>query len=224
MADYSGALLILHSPTDAVVSVDQARIIYESARHPKSFIALDGADHLLTNKADARFVADIVSTWVDRYVCQTCAVDGTSATPQEGVVLVRDTGTPYHQEVLAGRHVLASDEPERVGGGDVGPSPYDLLLAALGSCTSMTLRMYATRKDWPLEGITVRLSHDRIHAEDCETCEEKEGRVDRLTCDITLAGPLEEDQRARLLEIANRCPVHKTLKARADIATRLVDG
>jgi uncharacterized OsmC-like protein len=138
-------------------------------------------------------------------------------------VIVRGGATGFAQEIEAGRHRLVADEPAEAGGGtDAGPSPYDLLLAALGACTSMTVSMYARRKRWPLEGVTVRLRHARIHAEDCAECETKEGMLDRIEREITLTGPLDAEQRGRLLEIANRCPVHRTLVSEIDIRTRLV--
>ncbi len=136
-------------------------------------------------------------------------------------VIVTGGATGFAQEIETGRHRLRADEPVEAGGTDAGPSPYDLLLAALGACTSMTLSMYARRKQWPLEGITVRLQHMRIHAQDCAECETKEGRLDRIEREISLTGPLSTEQRARLLEIANRCPVHRTLVSEIDIRTRL---
>lgn len=138
-----------------------------------------------------------------------------------GIVIVRGDATGFAQEIEAGRHKLVADEPIEAGGTDSGPSPYDLLLAALGACTSMTISMYARRKRWPLEHVTVRLRHAKIHAEDCAECETKEGMLDRIEREIGLSGPLDAEQRARLLEIANRCPVHRTLVSEIDIRTRL---
>ena len=137
------------------------------------------------------------------------------------IVVVRGSAAGFTQEVEAGRHRLAADEPVAAGGADAGPSPYELLLAALGACTSMTLAMYARRKQWPLERVTVRLEHARIHAQDCAECDTKEGMLDRIEREISLTGPLSAEQRARLLEIANRCPVHRTLVSEIDIRTRL---
>ena len=137
-------------------------------------------------------------------------------------VIVRGGATGLAQGIETGRHRLGADEPVEAGGADAGPSPYELLLAALGACTSMTLSMYARRKQWPLEGVTVRLEHAKIHAQDCAECETKEGMLDRIERDISLAGPLTAEQRARLLEIANRCPVHRTLVSEIDIRTRLL--
>ena len=137
-------------------------------------------------------------------------------------VIVRGHGSGFAQEILAGRHRLHADEPVFAGGGDTGPSPYELLLAALGACTSMTLGMYARRKAWPLEDITVHLRHSKIHAVDCAECETKEGMLDRIERDIQVGGPLDDEQRAKLLEIADKCPVHRTLTSEVQIRTRML--
>ena len=136
-------------------------------------------------------------------------------------VTVHGAAAGFAQEITVGKHRLSGDEPVSDGGGDTGPNPYDLLLAALGSCTSMTVAMYARRKQWPLQAVTVRLRHSKIHAADCESCETREGLLDHIDRDVELAGPLSEEQRARLLEIANKCPVHRTLTSEIDIQTRL---
>jgi uncharacterized OsmC-like protein/pimeloyl-ACP methyl ester carboxylesterase len=218
IGNLDAALLVMHSPTDKVVGVDQARQIFQQARHPKSFVALDGADHLLTRATDAAFVASMVSVWADRYVSEDAA-PAPAPEGEEGAVVVAENGHgPYGQNIVSGRHVLAADEPEPVGL-DTGPSPYDLLLAGLGACTSMTLRMYADRKDLPLERVTVSLRHSRTHAEDCIDCETKEGRLDRIERVITLEGDLDEDQQQRLHEIADRCPVHRTLQSEVVVDT-----
>ncbi|MBP2471208.1 putative redox protein [Crossiella equi] len=205
-------LLVLHSPTDNTVSLDHARRLFELARHPKSFLALDGADHRLTNPADATFAATMIATWATRHLPQL-------PRSVEGHVRVAENGTgPFGQTVTAGRHVLPADEPVPVGR-DTGLAPYDLLLAALGACTSMTLRMYADRKQLPLEHVSVALRHSRVHAKDCADCETRQGKLDRIERTITLTGDLTEEQRARLLEIADRCPVHRTLHSEIIIDT-----
>jgi putative redox protein len=139
-------------------------------------------------------------------------------------VIVRGGGSGFSQEVRVDGHRLTADEPPAAGGTDTGPSPYDLLLAALGTCTSMTLAMYARRKGWALEGVVVRLRHEKIHAQDCAECETQEGKIDRIEREITLEGPLGGEERARLLEIADRCPVHRTLVSEVSIRTRLTEG
>ena len=214
------ALLILHSPRDEVVDIDHARRIYQAAVHPKSYISLDDADHLLTRREDAIYVADLIASWSSRYLPEETPEETQAG--HEGVVRVVEQAGSYTQEIQAGGHSLTADEPLSLGGADLGPSPYDLLLSALGACTSMTLRMYANHKGWPLEGVSVELTHTKIHAEDCDSCEEKQGRVDRIERRIHVDGDLSEDQRQRLLEIANRCPVHRTLVGEKEILSRLV--
>lgn len=216
------ALLVFHSPRDATVSIDNATKIFMAAKHPKSFVSLDDADHLLTRKEDADYVAAVLAAWASRYLGAPVAEPRPDAAPEPGTVTVRETGEGrFTQEVLAGRHRLRADEPPSFGGDDTGPSPYELLLAALGACTSMTLRLYAGQKGWPLESVTVRLRHEKVHATDCAECETREGRIDRIEREIELSGALDEAQRARLLKIANRCPVHRTLRSEVWIATRL---
>lgn len=221
------ALLVMHSPTDETVGIDNARVIFDAARHPKSFVSLDGADHLLTRAADARFTASVLAAWASRYLPETPEPHSTaSRSPtvkggEPGLVVVSENGRgPYGQRITAGRHVLSADEPQPVGH-DTGPTPYDLLLAGLGACTSMTLRMYATRKQWPLETVTVSLRHSRIHATDCAECTTQTGELDRVNRTIRLTGDLDASQRQRLLEMADRCPVHRTLHGEADVRTVL---
>jgi uncharacterized OsmC-like protein/fermentation-respiration switch protein FrsA (DUF1100 family) len=223
------ALLVFHAPKDDVVGIDHARRIFEAARHPKSFITLHDADHLLTAPADSAYVADVVAAWATRYLDpppskpKDATSDGTAAR-DEGVVEVAEASPgPVAQEIRAGRHTIRSDEPKGVGG-DTGATPYDLLLAALGACTSMTIRMYAERKEWPLERVSVHLSHDRVHSEDCEDCESGAGMVDRIERTIDLTGQLSAEQRERLLQIAEKCPVHRTLTEGGHIVTRLSDS
>jgi uncharacterized OsmC-like protein/alpha-beta hydrolase superfamily lysophospholipase len=208
-------LLVIQAPGDEVVSFGNARVIFEAARYPKSFISLDGADHGLTRPADARYAASIVTAWAARYLP---APDGSgSGTSPAGparhdVVVVTESGaSPYGQRITAGGHQLAADEPAAVGGADSGPTPYDLLLAGLGACTAITVRMYADRRGWPLHQTTVRLRHRRIHAGDCASCETPTGQLDQIEREMLFEGELTGEQRARLLAIAERCPVHRTL-------------
>ena len=218
VADLRKALLILHSPTDDTVSIDNASRIFLAARHPKSFVSLAGADHLLSKKSDAAYVANVIAAWAERYF--EAPVERSDEQMEAGIVLVRETGDgKFQQEVLSGPHRFLADEPVKVGGQDSGPGPYDLLLAGLGACTSMTLRLYADSKKLPLKRVTVRLTHNKIHAEDCLNCETKEGMVDRIDRTITFEGALDADQRKRLLEIADKCPVHRTLKSEIEIRT-----
>jgi putative redox protein len=194
--------------------------------HPKSFISLDQADHLLSNKADANYVADTLAAWASRYLDlvegEEARWRGEAPNVAKGEVLATVLDHKFLTGLHSDSHHLLADEPTDSGGSNLGPSPYDLLLMALGACTSMTLRMYAEHKQLPLEDVQVRLNHERIHAEDCEECEDREGRVDRLTRHISLEGDLSEEQRHRLLEIAERCPVHRTLENHPVIASHLM--
>jgi putative redox protein len=212
------ALLVFHSPTDDIVGIENATYIFTAAKHPKSFVSLAGADHLLSRRSDATYVANVIRAWAERYLD---IVDTAPDLPSEAGVTVQETRAGrFQQEVRTGRHRFLADEPvDAAGGLDSGPGPYDLLLAGLGACTSMTLRLYAERKALLLDQVTVRLGHSRIHAVDCENCETKEGMIDRIDRVITLAGDLNEEQRKRLLEIADKCPVHRTLTSEIDIRT-----
>ncbi|MEM1092977.1 MAG: bifunctional alpha/beta hydrolase/OsmC family protein [Bacteroidota bacterium] len=222
------ALLIFHAPGDATVEVENARLIYDAARHPKSFVSLDGADHLLSRPADAEYVGQVLAAWGRKYlpVGKTTSVNvGSDATaaPVDGVTVTIGT-SGFKSEVRAGRHRFIADEPPSIPGGtDEGPTPYDLLAAALGTCTAMTLRMYADHKGWPLEGVAVHLKSATIHAADCVHCltEDPEAKVFQITRTLTLTGPLDAKQRQRLKEIADRCPVHRTLEAEIDVVTEL---
>jgi putative redox protein len=217
--DLDRALLICHAPRDEVVGIEHAAALFQAARHPKSFLSLDTADHLLSKQRDAVYAARAIAAWAARYL--DLPEPETFPPLARGAVRVEEVARPYTQRVRTGRHVLAADEPTEVGGADAGPGPYDYLLAALGACTSMTLRMYADKKQWPLEGVAVDLAHAKIHAEDCADCETKEGQIDRIERVVSLRGELDAEQRARLLEIADRCPVHRTLTGEIKIDTRL---
>jgi uncharacterized OsmC-like protein/alpha/beta superfamily hydrolase len=216
------ALLVMHSPTDDTVEIDNARRIFDTARHPKSFVSLDGADHLLTRPTDVRFAASVIAAWASRYVDDDpVAGSSGSAGAEQGAVLVSENGHGrYGQRIEVGQHVLLADEPAPVGQ-DTGVSPYDLLLAGLGACTSMTLRVYADRKQWPLEKVSVSLHPSRIHASDCADCTTATGQLDRIRRVIHIEGDLDTEQRRRLLEIADRCPVHRTLHSEVDVRTTL---
>jgi len=217
------ALLVMHSPTDDTVGIDNATRIFVTARHPKSFVSLSGADHLLGNRRDSAYIADMISAWATRYVeLATASLAETTDKPRQ--VVVRETrNSKFQNTVTVGPHRLLADEPHSVGGDDSGPGPYDFLLAGLGACKSMTMRLYAERKSFPLERATVTLNHAKIHAEDCAECETKEGLLDQIDVAIGLEGPLDADQRQRILEIADKCPVHRTLTSEIRIVTRAAD-
>jgi putative redox protein len=204
-------VLVLHAPADPVVSAHEASRVFAGVRHPKSFIALDGVDHAVSDPHQARRVARLITAWAEPYLPEPAVAP--LVDPREAVV-VTDAGTGrYTQRITAGHHVLTTDEPVSVGGADAGPNPYELLLAALGACTSMTLRMYADRKGVPLRRTTVRLRHDRVHAKDCAQTEQRIGMLSRIRREITMEGPLTDEDRERLVEIADRCPVHRTLSS-----------
>ena len=218
LANLRKELLIFHSPTDDTVGIENASHIFTAAKHPKSFVSLAGADHLLSQKSDAVYVANVIAAWAERYLDRPA--ERSEAELEIGAVLVRETGGgKFQQEIMSGPHRFLADEPVKVGGLDSGPGPYDLLLAGLGACTSMTLRLYADAKKLPLERVSVRLSHNKIHADDCANCETKTGMVDHIDRTITIEGALDDAQRKRLMEIADKCPVHRTLESEIDILT-----
>ncbi len=221
------ALLIFHGPRDKTVGIENAGAIFQAAKHPKSFVSLDDADHLLSRRADAIYVADVISAWAARYLASTEEAEQRepALTAKPGTIVVAETGEGKFAQAISigGRHDLRADEPVTYGGTDTGGSPYDLLLASLGACTSMTLRMYAERKRLPLERVSVTLSHDKIHAEDCGNCETETGKIDRIQRRIDITGALTPDQRARLMQIADMCPVHRTLHSEVLVETRVSD-
>ncbi|WP_336921299.1 bifunctional alpha/beta hydrolase/OsmC family protein [Aquipuribacter sp. SD81] len=248
VGDLDAALLVLHSPLDEEVGVDNAARIFAAARHPRSYVSLDDADHLLSRREDSLYAADVISAWASRYVPVTPpqrTVSGTStaSAPSEGTtgrpgaapadpakatsageVVVTETGEgPFAQEVRAGRHVWTLDEPPDVPGGtDTGPTPYDQLLAGLGACTAMTLRMYADRKKWPLRKVTVRLTQEHRHGDDATACVAgQDGCAREFDRVVDVEGDLDEEQRGRLLEIADKCPVHRTLEQGVTVRTSL---
>ena len=218
------ALLVFHSPRDSIVDIDNAARIFMAARHPKSFVSLDAADHLLSRRSDAFYVATVLAAWAGRYLDAGAAPAEEPASDGWNVTVTETGENPFAQTVRAGRHSLRADEPARYGGGDTGPAPYDLLLAALGACSAMTVRLYADRKQIPLDRVTVRLSHAKIHAEDCADCETTQGSIDRIEREIELVGALGDLEREQLLAVANKCPVHRTLHAEVKIPTRLRDA
>jgi len=220
------ALLIFHAPEDSYVGIDNAGNIFQAAKHPKSFVSLFGADHLLTKKADANYVAEVIATWAGRYI------EGNGAAHPEtalqlgaGETLVMENGKgKFSQYVNSGGHILVADEPESVGGENTGPTPYDFLLTALGACSTMTMRIYADFKKLPLERVAVKLSHQKIHAEDCADCETKGGKLDEIFKEIEIIGDdLTEENRQSIKAIASKCPVHRTLISEVKIRTKLMN-
>ncbi|MDP1585710.1 MAG: bifunctional alpha/beta hydrolase/OsmC family protein [Bradyrhizobium sp.] len=218
------ALLIMHSPTDDTVGIDNATKIFVAAKHPKSFVSLAGADHLLSGKRDAAYVAGVIAAWAERYVDLALPEQAPASGNAPRKVVVSETRNgKFQQTVSVGPHRMVADEPVAVGGDDSGPGPYDYLLAGLGACTSMTMRMYADRKSLPLDRVTVTLDHRKIHAEDCAECETKVGMLDQIDRVITIEGALDAEQRAKLMEIADKCPVHRTLTSEIRIVTQAGD-
>ncbi len=217
------ALLVFHSPVDATVGVENAANIFQAAKHPKSFVSLDDADHLLSRREDAAYVADVIAAWAARYICSGGTAETAAAvTAQPGTVVVTETGQGKFANAISvgGRHSLLADEPADYGGTETGPTPYDLVLAGLGACKTMTMRMYAERKGFPLERAQVTLKHDKIHAEDCVECETKDGRIDRIKAEIEVIGDMDADTRQKIADIAEKCPVHRTLQSEVIIESR----
>ncbi|EAR14527.1 bifunctional alpha/beta hydrolase/OsmC family protein [Robiginitalea biformata] len=212
------ALLLLHSPQDTIVGIDQAERLYRAARHPKSFITLDGADHLLSLPSDARYAGSVIASWAARYTVQP---DQPPLKTEQQVVASLEADAGFTTKMLVGNHRMLADEPESFGGRDLGPSPYELVAAGLSACTAMTLQMYAKRKKWDLQHVEVHTSHGKEHALDCDQCESGEARIDTFRREIRITGDLDEKQVQKLLEIADKCPVHRTLHGPVQILTRL---
>ncbi|WP_061020260.1 bifunctional alpha/beta hydrolase/OsmC family protein [Bradyrhizobium sp. CCH5-F6] len=218
------ALLVMHSPVDDTVGIDNATKIFVAAKHPKSFVSLDHADHLLTKPTDALYAADVIAAWASRYIDAAKPAKAMDLPEAPRKVVVQETRkSKFNQTITVGPHHLVADEPVAAGGADAGPGPYDLLLAGLGACTSMTMRLYADRKSLPLERVTVSLKHSKIYAKDCEECETREGMLDQIERDITMDGVLDAEQRKKLMEIADKCPVHRTLTSEIRIVTKAVE-
>lgn len=213
------ALLIMHAPLDNIVEIDNASALFLAAKHPKSFVSLDKADHLLSDEQDSLYAGRLLAAWASRYLPQREAGSELSAEP--GSVVARTAGDGFYTELATGEHVLVADEPATVGGSNLGPSPYELLSAALASCTTMTLQMYARFKKLDLRSVTVRVIHDKIHADDCAGCETSVGKIDEFRRELTLEGDLDDAQRERMLQIADRCPVHQTLHSEVKVRTSL---
>ena len=215
------ALLVLHAPLDATVGVENATQIFMAAKHPKSFVTLDDADHLVSRPEDAEYAAEVISAWAGRYLDLKPPAPPPGA--PEGIVRVSEADAAgFLQDVNSGpEHHTLADEPLAYGGTNKGMTPYGFLSAGLGACTSMTIRMYARRKKWPLDHVSVDVSHDKVHAQDADNGEGF--RIDTFRREIRLEGDLDDAQRARLLEIADRCPVHRTLEHGAQVETVLIE-
>ncbi|MFC1821803.1 alpha/beta fold hydrolase [Thermodesulfobacteriota bacterium] len=216
------ALAVFHSPRDEMVDIQNARDIFDAAQEPKTFVSLDQADHLLSKRSDSLYAGSVLAAWARKYL-KLPETPPRQRDLHDNRIMVQTGKTGYQTEIIANEHRLIADEPIAVGGGNTGPTPYDYLVAGLGACTSMTIRMYADRKKWPLEAIVVRLRHKKIHSGDCQDCNIEGAKIDHIEREIELLGSLEEKQRARLLEIADRCPVHRTLKSEMIIDSRLKD-
>ena len=217
------ALLVFHSPVDATVGVENAANIFQAAKHPKSFVSLDDADHLLSRKEDAAYVANVIAAWAVRYICSDgTAETGAAVTAQPGTVVVTETGQGKFANAISvgGQHSLLADEPADFGGTNTGPTPYDLVLAGLGACKTMTMRMYAERKGFPLDRAQVTLKHDKIHADDCAACETEDGRIDHIEAEIEVIGDMDAETRQKIADIAEKCPVHRTLQSEVIIESR----
>ncbi len=213
------ALLIMHAPLDDVVDIDNASALFAAAKHPKSFVSLDTADHLLSREADSQYAGRVLASWASRYLPES---KGSEALPAADAAVVAITSAGgFRTDVRLGDHAIVADEPLAVGGTGLGPTPYDLLSAALATCTSMTLLMYARHKKLKFESATVRVEHDKIHARDCEDCESGTGKIDEFRRTISLEGDLSDAERKRMLEIADRCPVHLTLHGETKVRSAL---
>jgi len=213
------ALLVMHAPLDDIVAIDNAAALFGAAKHPKSFVSLDKADHLLSSNDDSLYAGRVLAAWATRYLPPK--EEAAQLAASDGEVVARTRGDGFRTEVRAGKHRLVADEPAGVGGTDLGPTPYDLLSAALATCTTMTLKMYASHKKLRLRSTTVRVTHGKVHAEDCADCESDSGKIDQFRREVSFDGDLSEQELARMLEIADRCPVHKTLHGEVKVRTTL---
>lgn len=221
-ANLKKPLLVMHSPIDQTVGIKNAQNIFLAAKHPKSFISLDQADHLLTSKKDSAYVANTIAAWSARYLPEQEATVNDS----EGV-LVRETGKgKFQNEVIVGQHQLLADEPASFGGTNTGPTPYEYVAAGLGACTNMTLRLYTQRKGWDIGEFSVVVTHNKVHAQECEACDEetkaKGGKVDVFHRTITVPQNIDPEIADKLLAIADKCPVHRTLHNKSTISSELV--
>jgi len=219
VSHFDKALLVMHSPQDTTVGIKNAEEIYKAARHPKSFVSIDGADHLLMNKQDSLYVGNVIAGWVNRYVT---IIDKEPLKTNHQVVasLAKEDG--FTTAMKVGNHLITADEPKSYGGNDFGPSPYELVSAGLSACTAMTIQMYVKRKGWDLKNVEVHTSYSKSHAADCKNCDDDSAKIDTFDRDIKLTGDLDDKQIQRILQIADKCPVHKTLHNDTQVITKLV--
>ncbi|MEZ5472821.1 MAG: bifunctional alpha/beta hydrolase/OsmC family protein [Marinicella sp.] len=218
------ALLVMHSPIDDTVSIDEAEKIYVAAKHPKSFVSLDDANHLLTNKKDATYAAKVIATWAERFIEPVLTHQPEKISVPEGDVRVTEINHKFQCDVQTASHQWIADEPTKVGGDDNGPDPYQHLLAGLGACTMMTMRMYANMKKIPMDNAVVTLTHSREHGEDCHSCDKQYPKIDVINRTISFEGDLSQEQIDKLMVIADKCPVHRTLHNKIEVRTKLDDA
>ncbi len=217
LKDIKKSLLIMHSPQDEIVSINHAEELYKAAWHPKSFVSLDGANHMLSSKEDSHYVGSVISAWASKYLKE----EELPELETDHEVMANLGATGYTTQIIAGNHHLLADEPIKVGGSDLGPNPYELVSSGLAACTSMTIHMYARRKEWKVENVETHVSYSKKHAEDCENCENDKAKIDHFEREVSIKGDLDEKQLKRLMQIADKCPVHKTLSSQAKITTKL---
>ncbi len=217
---FGKALLVMHSPQDTTVGIKNAEEIYKAARHPKSFVSIDGADHLLMDKRDSIYVGDVIAGWAARYVNLP---EEAQLRTKHQVIASLDREDGFTTSMKVGNHFMTADEPKSYGGNDFGPSPYELVSAGLSACTAMTIQMYVKRKEWELENVEVHTSYSKTHAIDCEECEKDSAKIDTFNREIKLTGNLDDKQIQRILQIADKCPVHKTLHNETQVLTKLID-
>ncbi|GAK93504.1 Bll2902 protein [Nonlabens ulvanivorans] len=212
-------ILIMHSPQDQTVGIEHAEKLYHAAVHPKSFVSLDGADHLLMDKKDSKYVGEVIAGWSSRYID---IKEDIALAARHNVVASLNNDSLFTTQMRAGNHYFTADEPTSIGGNDFGPTPYELLSSGLAACTVMTIQMYARRKKWLIENVECHVDYDKQHAIDCENCEESSAKIDTFTREIKITGDLDEKQLQRVLQIADKCPVHKTLHSDTQVVTKLV--
>ena len=220
VADLRKAILILHTPQDKVVDIKNAEELYIAARHPKSFISLDRADHLLSDKKDSQYVGDAIAGWASRYID---IPEEEKIKSKSKIAASLNGKDAYTTQLKLGEHYGVADEPTSFGGNNFGPTPYEYISAGLAACTAMTIQMYAKRKKWEVKNVTVHIDYSKEHAFDCEACEEKSAKIDTFSRQIKFEGKLTEEQIKKLLEIADKCPVHRTFTSKIQIKTELIN-